>query len=141
MTFDMHELNRQVIEEFRQNGGKVGGGFAGAPLLQLTTTGSKTGKKHTLPLVYQQDGDRVLIFGSKGGYPTHPSWYTNLVKNPTVTVEIGTEKYEARAVELTGAERDEKFRIQAERMPNFAEYQAKTERLIPVVALERIQDA
>ena len=134
----MNDFNRTVIDEFRANDGKVSGAFEGAPLLLLTTTGAKTGNQHTSPVVYLRDGDRILVFGSKGGAPTHPAWYHNLVANPTVTVEVPGERFEARAVVLEGEERDRSFDRQKALMPGFADYERKTSRRIPVVALERI---
>ena len=131
------EFNTNLINEFRANDGKVGGPFEGAPLLLLTTTGAKSGRTHTTPLVYLNDGDRIVIFGSKGGAPTHPAWYHNLVANPGVTVELPAEKFDARAVRIEGAERDRIFTAQKQIMPGFAEYEAKTNRVIPVIALER----
>ena len=133
----VNEFNRNLIDEFRSNGGKVGGQFAGAPLLLLTTTGAKTGRKHTTPLVYQKDGDRIVVFGSKGGAPSHPAWYLNLVANPGVTVELPGETFEAEAVTVEGAERDRIWSAQKELMPGFAEYESKTERQIPVIVLTR----
>jgi deazaflavin-dependent oxidoreductase (nitroreductase family) len=135
---EVTDWNRAVIDEFRANGGKVGGQFAGAPLLILTTTGAKSGKQRTHPLVYLPDGDRLIVFASKGGAPTSPDWYHNLVANPTATVELGNETFDVKATVLTGEERDRIFAKQAEQMPGFAEYQAKTTRTIPVVVLERI---
>jgi deazaflavin-dependent oxidoreductase (nitroreductase family) len=135
---EVTDWNRAVIDEFRANGGKVGGQFAGAPLLILTTTGAKSGKQRTHPLVYLPDGDRLIVFASKGGAPTSPDWYHNLVANPTATVELGNETFDVKATVLTGEERDRIFAKQAEHMPGFAEYQAKTTRTIPVVVLERI---
>jgi deazaflavin-dependent oxidoreductase (nitroreductase family) len=135
---EVTDWNRAIIEEFRANGGKVGGQFAGAPLLVLTTTGAKTGKQRTHPLVYLPDGDRLIVFASKGGAPTSPDWYHNLVANPTATVEVGNETFEVKATELTGEERDRIYAKQAELMPGFAEYQEKTTRTIPVVVLERV---
>jgi deazaflavin-dependent oxidoreductase (nitroreductase family) len=134
---EMNDWNQKVIEEFRANGGKVGGQFAGAPLLLLTTIGAKSGRRNTTPVMYLADGDRLHVFASKGGAPTHPAWYHNLIAHPTVTVEVGSETFEARAVEVTGAERDRLYSRQAQVYPGFAEYAAKTTRQIPVVALER----
>ena len=91
------DWNRQTIEAFRANGGKVGGMWEGRPLLLLTTSGAKSGRRHTTPTMYLADGDRLLIFASKGGAPTNPDWYHNLLVHPEVTVEVGTEKYEATA--------------------------------------------
>jgi deazaflavin-dependent oxidoreductase (nitroreductase family) len=135
---DMNDFNAQIIEEFRQNGGKVGGGFAGAPMLLLTTTGAKSGKERTTPLAYLRDGDRTVIFASKAGADTNPDWFHNLRANPRVTVEQGTETYDADAVILDGAERDRLFDLQKQAMPGFAEYEAKTDRVIPVIVLERV---
>ncbi|MDQ6602538.1 MAG: nitroreductase family deazaflavin-dependent oxidoreductase [Chloroflexota bacterium] len=132
-----NDFNQQVIAEFRANEGKVGGPFAGSPMVLLTTTGAKSGKERTSPLVYTTDGDRIIIIASKAGAPTSPDWYYNLVANPTVTVEIGTERFQARATVAEGAERDRLFDQQATQMPGFAEYQKKTTRQIPVVVLER----
>jgi deazaflavin-dependent oxidoreductase (nitroreductase family) len=134
----VNDFNRNLIAEFRAGDGTVGGPFEGAPLLLLTTTGAKTGRKHTTPLVYQADGDRIVVFGSKGGAPSHPAWYHNLVANPTVTVELPTETFEARAVTAEGAERDRIWNAQKELMPGFKEYEAKTDRQIPVIVLERV---
>ena len=132
-----NDYNRQVIEEFRANGGKVGGMWEGRPLLLLTTSGAKSGRRHTTPTMYLADGDRLLIFASKGGAPTNPDWYHNLLVHPEVTVEVGTEKYEATATPLTGEERDRLFARQAELYPQFGQYQARATRKIPVIALER----
>lgn len=130
------EFNQQIIEEFRANGGKVGGPFEGARLLLLTTVGARSGARHTTPLGYLPDGgERVLVIASAAGAPNHPAWYHNLVANPLVTVEDGLFTYEARAVVLEGAERDRLFARAAEADPGWADYQAKTTRVIPVVAL------
>lgn len=134
-----NEYDRAIIEEFRANQGTVGGPFTGATLLLLTTTGAKSGRRLTTPVVYATDGDRLLVFASKAGAPTNPAWYHNLVANPSVTLEVGPETFAARATVLAGEERDRLFAEQAGRNPGFAEYQAKTSRVIPVVALERIR--
>ncbi len=134
---DRNEWNRQTIEEFRANGGKVGGMWKGKPLLLLTTTGARSGHRRTNPVMYLSDGDRLLVFASKAGAPTHPDWYHNLLAHPQVTVEVGTETYEATATVLTGEEQDPLYARQAELFPQFAEYQQKTTRKIPVIALER----
>jgi deazaflavin-dependent oxidoreductase (nitroreductase family) len=104
----------------------------------LTTTGAKTGRTHTTPVVYLADDDRVFVFGSKGGAPTNPAWYHNLVANPTVTVELPGETFEARASILEGAERDRIWTAQKEAMPGFKDYESKTDRQIPVIALDRV---
>jgi deazaflavin-dependent oxidoreductase (nitroreductase family) len=129
------EANAPIIEEFRANGGKVGGHFEGRPLLLLTSTGAKTGQARTAPVMYLADGDRYVVFASNSGSEHHPAWYTNLRANRDVTIEVGTETHAATATVLEGEERDELFRQQAERYPFFAEYEAGTERVIPVVAL------
>ena len=134
---DRSDWNRQIIEEFRANGGKVGGMWEGRRLLLLTTTGAKSGQRRTNPLAYLPDGDRLLIFASKAGAPTNPDWYHNLVAHPDVTVEVGAETYEATAAVLAGEERDRLYAKQAQVSPAFADYQAKTTRAIPVVALSR----
>lgn len=134
---DREDRNAKVIAEFRANHGKVGGPFQGAPMVLLTHTGAKSGTVRTTPLMYLPDGDRVAIFASKGGAPADPDWYRNVAANPAVTVEVGDETYEARATVATGEERDDLFTRQAAAHPQFAEYQRNTERLIPVVILER----
>jgi len=131
------DFNQNVIEEFRANEGKVGGMFADSPMMLLTTIGAKSGQARTIPLVYTLDGDRVVIIASKGGAPTNPAWYHNLVANPDVTVEVGAERYEAQAIIPDRAERDRLFDAQAAIMPGFRDYQEKTERIIPVIVLER----
>ena len=131
------ERNRKVIDEFRASQGKVGGPFEGRPMILITHTGAKSGQRRTSPLVYLRDGGRIYIFGSKGGAPTHPDWYHNIVKNPRVTVEIGTDKYEADAKVVTGPERDRLYAKLVEEMPFFGDYQKKTTRVIPVVELVR----
>ncbi len=136
---DMHEFNRKIIEEFRANGGKVTGDFAGAPLLLLTTTGAKTGASRTTPLVYTQDGDNLVIIASFGGAPKRPAWFLNLRANPDITIEVGEEKFAARASVPDGAERKRLFDQQAAKMPGFADYQKKTTREIPAVVIERAQ--
>ena len=138
MTETREERNRRVIAEFRANGGKVGGPFEGRPMLILHTTGAKSGQPRVTPLVYLPDGDRYLVFASMGGAPNNPAWYHNLIANPNVEIEVGTEKLAAKATVLTGEERDRYYAIQAERAPQFGDYQRKTTRKIPVIALERV---
>ncbi len=137
MTDAYNDWNRKIIEEFRSSGGRVGGQFEGAPILLLTTTGARTGKAHTSPMMYLAEGDRTFVFASKAGAPTNPDWYHNLKANPSVTVEIGNETVSARAEEVVGPERDRIYAQQSERFPGFAEYQEKTTRTIPVVELVR----
>jgi deazaflavin-dependent oxidoreductase (nitroreductase family) len=131
------ERDEQLIADYRASGGAVPGP-GGAPLLLLTTTGAKTGRTRTTPLVYLPDGERQIIFASHQGAERHPDWYFNLVANPRVTLEVGGETFEARAVTLEGPERDEHWRRQVELHPRFGEYQTRTSRRIPVVALERL---
>ena len=134
---DMKEFNENLIAEYRANGGKVGGQFAQSPLMLLTTTGAKSGRAHTTPVVYTTDGDRLVIIASKAGSPTNPAWYHNLVAHPTATVELGAEKFDVEAEVTKGEERDRLYGHQAKLMPAFAEYQTKTTRVIPVIALKR----
>lgn len=133
-----NERNRAVIEEFRASAGQVGGNWTGRPLLLLTTTGAKSGRQHTTPLMHHREGDRVFVFASMGGAPKSPAWYHNIVANSTVRVEVGGERFEAHAVVLEGAEHDRVYAAQAKNFPQFADYQTRTTRTIPVVALERI---
>lgn len=133
----MNDFNASVIAEFRAHGGRVGGPFEGAPLLLLTSTGAKSGEERTTPVMYLPDGERMVIFASKAGAPTNPAWYHNLVANPTATVEVGTESFQATARVASGEERAELYNRQAELRPQFADYAEKTTREIPVVVLER----
>ena len=134
---EMNDWNAQVIEEFRANGGRVGGQFEGAPLLLLHTTGAKSGAERVNPVMYQADGDDLIVFASKAGAPTNPDWYHNLRANPNATVEVGTETVEVVARVAEGEERDRIWTRQKERFPGFADYEEKTTRQIPVVVLER----
>jgi deazaflavin-dependent oxidoreductase (nitroreductase family) len=134
---DREGRNAGIIEEFRANEGRVGGPFEGAPLLLLITTGARSGRTRVNPLMYLADGDRLVVFASKGGSPTNPDWYHNVVANPDASVEVGTEHFPVRATVATGAERDELFAEQAKRYPQFAKYEANTQRTIPVVVLDR----
>jgi deazaflavin-dependent oxidoreductase (nitroreductase family) len=136
----MRQFNDNLINEFRANGGKVNSGpFVNAPLILLTTTGAKSGRPFTTPLVYTKDGNRIVIIASKGGFPKHPAWFHNIKANPTVTLEIGTKKFQAKATITSGAERQRLFDAQAKVMPNFTEYQKATTRVIPVIAMEPIE--
>lgn len=134
---DRNDFNQNLIDEFRANGGKVGGMFADRPMMILTTTGAKSGQPRTIPLVYTTDGNRYVIIASKGGAPTNPDWYYNLLANPAATVEVGTETFPAQASVASGAERERLYAAQAELMPAFADYQKNTPREIPVIVLER----
>jgi len=133
----MSDWNTKVIEEFRANGGKVGGNFEGAPMLILHSTGAKTGRERVNPLVYQAVGDDVAIFASKGGAPDNPDWFHNVVAHPEVTIEIGTDTVPVRARVTDGDERDRIRTRQKQLIPGFADYEAKTDRQIPVLVLER----
>jgi len=137
MADPMAEFNKKVIDEFRSSGGNVGGQFKGAPMIIVTHTGAKSGRSYTTPLVYTKDGSRYVIIASKAGAPNNPSWYHNLVAHPEVTLEIGAEKFKARAKEVKGEERDRLFAAQAKMMPQFNDYAKKTARKIPVFVLER----
>ncbi len=133
------DFNRAVIDEFRANGGRVGGHWNGRDLLLLTTVGRKSGREHTTPVVFTRDGDRLLVYASKGGAPTHPDWYLNLLAEPQVTLEVGPDRYRAIATPLEGDERDREFAAQVARNPTFGDYEQRTDRVIPVVALTREQ--
>jgi deazaflavin-dependent oxidoreductase (nitroreductase family) len=138
---DWNNMNASVVEEFRANRGTVlTGRFASRTLILLTTIGARSGQPRTVPLAFTRDGDNYVIIASKAGSPSHPDWYHNLVRNPVVTVETGGETFQARARIADGAERDRLYDAQAALMPNFAEYQRRTTRKIPVVVLERISD-
>jgi deazaflavin-dependent oxidoreductase (nitroreductase family) len=133
-------MTKALVTEFRDNGGHVTSSpFAGRPVLLLTTTGARSGQPRLAPVVYSRDGERFVIVASKAGAPTHPAWYHNLLANPVVTVEVGRETFEARARATEGTERDRLFAERVAASPNFAEYQRRTTRVIPVVVLERIR--
>jgi deazaflavin-dependent oxidoreductase (nitroreductase family) len=134
----MDELNQAVISEFRANQGRVSGPMEGMPILLLTMTGAKTGRTLTRPLCYSRDGDLIVIIASFGGAPRNPPWYHNLVANPVVTVEVGTEKFKASVTQTSGAERQRLFDAQARLMPFFNDYQKNTKRQIPVLTLARV---
>jgi deazaflavin-dependent oxidoreductase (nitroreductase family) len=131
----MSDYNAQNIAEFRANHGKVGGYFEGAPLLILHTVGAKSGEERESPMMYLADGDRYLVFASKAGADTNPAWYHNLLADPEVSIEVGDETIAVTAAPLPREERDHFYAIQAERYPGFADYERKTDRVIPVVAL------
>jgi len=131
------DYNRGIIGEFRANGGLVSGHWEGRDLLLLTTTGRKSGRLYTTPVVYTRDGDRLLVYGSNAGAEEHSDWYLNLLADPHVVVEVGTDRFDAVATPLEGAERDREFAAQAVRSPAFAAYEARTSRVIPVIALSR----
>jgi deazaflavin-dependent oxidoreductase (nitroreductase family) len=137
---EVNDFNRRIIEEFRANRGKVGGNFEGAPMLLLHTTGAKTGVERVNPVVYQPDGDRYVIFGSKAGADTHPDWYHNLLAHPEATIEVGAQTVAVVARLAEGEERDRRWSRQKELMPAFADYERKTSRSIPVIVLEPVEE-
>jgi len=130
--------NQAIIEEFRANNGKVGGFFADADLLLLTTVGARTGKRHTTPVLYVRDGDRIAVAASYAGAPNNPDWYHNVLAHPKVTVELGAETFEATADEAEGAERDRLFERMRAGTPRFSDYEASTSRGIPVITLQPV---
>jgi deazaflavin-dependent oxidoreductase (nitroreductase family) len=132
-----NDRNQAIIDEFRANDGKVGGPFAGRTLLLLHTVGAKSGQPRVNPVAYIRDGDRLVIIASKGGAPTNPAWYYNLVAHPLVTVEVGTEQFQVRATIAAEPERTRLYGAMVAVMPGFAEYQRKTARAIPVIVLTR----
>ena len=132
---DQKDFNERNIAEFRTNHGRVSGQFEGAPLVILHSVGARSGKPRTNIMMYQADGDRYLIFASKAGADDNPAWYWNLKANPEARIEVGDDIVDVHATELDGDERDQKYALQAERYPAFVEYQRKTSRTIPVVAL------
>ncbi|HYZ52483.1 MAG TPA: nitroreductase family deazaflavin-dependent oxidoreductase [Streptosporangiaceae bacterium] len=134
-----NDFNAKIIEEFRANGGKVGGMFAGSSLLLLHSTGAKTGAERVSPLAYQKVGDSYAIFASKAGAPTNPAWYHNLLADPRTRAEVGTETIEVTARVAGPEEREAIWARQKENFPNFAEYEKKTQRQIPVVILEPVR--
>lgn len=135
----MNDRNKLIIDEFRANAGKVGGPFAGRTLLLLHTIGAKSGRERVNPVAYVSDGDRLVIVASKAGAPTNPDWYYNLIAHPLVTVEVGAEMFQMRATVADEPERTRLYGKMVAVMPGFADYQQKTERVIPVVTLTRVE--
>jgi deazaflavin-dependent oxidoreductase (nitroreductase family) len=134
-----NDRNKAIIDEFHANAGKVGGPFAGRTLLLLHTIGAKSGQSRVNPVAYVPDGDRLVIIASKGGAPTNPDWYHNLVAEPLVSVEVGTEQFQVRATVAAEPERTRLYKQMVAMMPGFAEYQLKTTRVIPVIILTRLR--
>lgn len=134
---DRNDFNQNIINEFRANGGKVGGMFKGAQLLLLTSTGAKSGQPRIAPLAYVTDDDKYVIIASKGGAPTNPDWYANLKANPRATIEVGTATLRVHAAEVTGNERDRLYAKMVAVMPGFADYERNTTRKIPVFTLTK----
>lgn len=137
-TFDANEFQRRIIEEFRGNGGKVGGMFQDATLALLTTTGARTGERRTVPLGYLEIGGKPVVVASAMGAPRHPGWYHNIRHDPAVTVEVGTDRYRAMAAIADGDEYERLFAEVVAREPGYGDYQARTTRRIPVVVLHRL---
>jgi len=131
------DYNAQNIEEFRRNHGKVGGYFTGAPLLLIHTVGRHSGELRVNPLMYLKEGERYVVFASKGGADTHPDWYYNLMAHPDIQIEVGDETIEVHADEVTGPDHDTIYERQSALYPQFADYQRKTKRIIPVIALTK----
>jgi deazaflavin-dependent oxidoreductase (nitroreductase family) len=129
------DYNARIIDEFRAHEGRVGGSFEGMPLLLLHHTGARSGEQRVNPLAYQRDDGRYVVFASRGGAPRNPAWYHNLKANPNATIEVGTDTIEVRASEAGGEERERLYRTQAERIPQFAEYERRSRRTIPVIVL------
>lgn len=138
MPIDMAAYNRNLIEEFRANGGKLSGRLANSHILLLTTTGAKTGLERVTPVGYGMDGDRYIVAAANAGAPAHPDWYYNLLAHPDLTVEVGPERFTARASIAEGAERERLLARQAEIVPWLPAQQEKTSRQIPLVVLERV---
>ena len=133
-----NDWNKQIIEEFHANGGKVGGQFAGANLLLLHTRGAKSNQPRINPLAYFKNGDNFVIIASKGGAPSNPDWYYNLLAHPDVTLEVGTEQFKAQATVPEREERDRIFANVVKQAPGYGEYQQNNPRIIPVVILKRV---
>jgi len=133
-----NDWNAKVIAEFRANGGHVGGPFRNRDLLLIHTFGRSSGTERVNPLAYYRDGDRYVVIASKGGAPTNPDWYYNLLAHPRVPVEVGTERFEVEAVQLAGKEHELLWTRIVAALPGFGEYQTKTERTIPLIALTRV---
>jgi deazaflavin-dependent oxidoreductase (nitroreductase family) len=136
---EANDWNSKIIEEFRANGGKVGGGFEGAPLLLLHTTGAKSGRERVSPVMYQAVGDSYAVFASKGGAPSNPDWFYNLLANPQVRAEIGRQTVELTGRVAEGDDRDRIWSAQKRAYPGFADYERKTTRQIPVVILDPVR--
>jgi deazaflavin-dependent oxidoreductase (nitroreductase family) len=136
---EMNERNKKIIDEFRANDGKVGGPFEGKTLLLLHTKGAKSQQERINPVACVKDGNRLVVIASKGGAPRHPDWYYNVIANPLVTVEVRTEKFDARAAVAEEPERTRLYNKMVEMMPGFDDYRRKTTRVIPVIVLTPVQ--
>jgi deazaflavin-dependent oxidoreductase (nitroreductase family) len=136
---EANERNKKIIDEFRANSGKVGGRFEGKNLLLLHTKGAKSQQERINPVACIKDGDRLAVIASKGGAPTNPDWYYNVVANPLVSVEVGTEKFQARASVAQEPERTRLYSRMIEMMPGFDDYRRNTTRVIPVIVLTPVK--
>ena len=136
---DVNNWNKKVIEEFRANEGRVGGNFEGKTLLLLHTKGAKSQQERINPVACIKDGDRLAVIASKGGAPTHPDWYFNIVANPQVTVEVGVENFQALASVAEEPERTRLYNQMVEVMPGFDDYRRNTTRVIPVIVLTPVK--
>jgi len=132
---ESNDWNRKIIDEFRANGGRVGGMFHGKTLLLLHTKGAKSRQERINPVAYVRDGERLVVIASKGGAPTNPDWYYNVVATPDLTVEVGTETFRVHATVAEEPERTRLYNKMVEMMPGFDDYRRKTTRKIPVIAL------
>ena len=139
LTNERHDVNRKIIDEFRANSGKVGGRFEGRPLLLLHTRGARSQQERINPVAYTKDEDRFVVIASKGGAPTNPDWYYNILANPLVTVDVGTEQFQARADVAEEPERTRLYDKMVEIMPGFDEYRRRTQRVIPVIVLTPVK--
>jgi len=135
----VNERNVQIVDEFRTNKGKVGGRFEGKTLLLLHTRGAKSGQERINPVAYVKDGDRFAVIASKGGAPTNPDWYYNILANPLVTVEMGTKTFQAHAKPAEEPERTRLYNKMVDMMPGFDDYRRKTRRVIPVIVLTEVK--
>ena len=135
---DSMDWNKAIIDEFRANGGQVGGYFAGKTLLLLHTVGAKSGQERINPVAYITDGDKLAIIASKGGAPSHPDWYYNILANPMISVEVASEKFQVQATVTSEPERTRLYGKMVEMLPGFADYEQKTTRVIPVIILTRV---
>ena len=135
---ELNERNQKIIDEFRANHGKVGGRFEGRTLLLLHTLGAKSEKERINPVAYVRDDDRFVVIASKGGASTNPDWYYNILQNPQVTIEVGSEKHQAQAVVAEEPERTRLYNKMVEVMPGFDDYRRRTTRVIPVILLTPI---
>jgi len=136
---NVNDWNQKIIDEFRANDGVVGGHFEGKTLLLLHTTGAKSRQERINPVAYVRDGERYVVIASKGGAPTNPDWYYNIIANPVVTVEVGTETFQVDAKVAEEPERTRLYNKMVEMMPGFDDYRRKTERVIPVIVLTPVK--